>query len=105
MIRNPDILTSVANRPSPPFTVGFAAETDEPVEHARSKLASKNIDLIAVNEISGTNNPFGNDENALILIDKESETNLGCGSKQLLAKKLIKEISLRYHAKNSTSNS
>nr|ADI22154.1 phosphopantothenoylcysteine synthetase/decarboxylase [uncultured gamma proteobacterium HF0200_24F15] len=105
LIRNPDILTSVANRPSPPFTVGFAAETDEPVEHARSKLASKNIDLIAVNEISGTNNPFGNDENALILIDKESETNLGCGSKQLLAKKLIKEISLRYHAKNSTSNS
>ena len=105
LVRNPDILATVAGRSSPPFTVGFAAETEEPVAQARQKLEAKKVDLMVANQVGGENSPFGRDDNALILVESQGETDLGRGSKQALAQCLVREIASRYHAKHSTPGS
>ena len=63
MERTIDILHAVAQRPDRPYTVGFAAETNNVEEHARAKLERKNLDLIAANEV-GDNKVFEQDDNA-----------------------------------------
>ena len=66
LVRNPDILKSVANLQNRPFCVGFAAETNNVEEHARGKLADKKLDMIAANHVGDANNPvFGSNTNAL----------------------------------------
>jgi phosphopantothenoylcysteine decarboxylase/phosphopantothenate--cysteine ligase len=101
LVRNPDILATVAGRSSPPFTVGFAAETENPVTQARQKLESKKVDLMVANRVGGEDSPFGRDDNALILVESQGETDLGRGSKQTLAQCLVREIASRYHAKHT----
>ena len=105
LVRTPDILATVAGRSSPPFTVGFAAETEEPVAQARQKLEAKKVDLMVANQVGGENSPFGRDDNALILVESQRETDLGRGSKHALAQYLVREIASRYHAKHSTPSS
>ncbi len=105
LIRNPDILSTVASSDSSPFTVGFAAETDNVIEEARKKIKLKNIDVIVVNRVGTHDCPFGKDDNQLTLIDRETELEMGRDSKTALAQHLISEISSRYHAKHSNSNS
>ena len=102
LVRNPDILASMAARPSPPFTVGFAAETEGTINNARHKLERKKVDLMVANHIEGKDKPFGSDRNALVLIDQNTEFDLGQDTKINLAKILVAEIAKRFHAKNST---
>ncbi len=104
LVRNPDILARVAQSPKRPFTVGFAAETDQAIPNARDKLQRKGLDLIAVNQINATNNPFGSEENHLVLISKTDEIDLGRDSKTALAEHLIAEIAHRYHDQHSTED-
>ena len=101
LVRNPDILARVAQQQKRPFTVGFAAETDQPIAYAREKLHNKGLDLIAVNQIDEANNPFGSDQNRLVLISKTGEIDLGLDSKTALAEQLISEIAHRYHDQHS----
>jgi len=102
LVRTPDILARVAQQVKRPFTVGFAAETDQAIANAREKLHNKGLDLIAVNQIDETNNPFGSEENHLVLISKTDEIDLGRDSKAVLAEQLISEIAHRYHDQHST---
>ncbi len=104
LVRNPDILALVAQNPKRPFTVGFAAETDQAIPNARDKLQRKGLDLIAVNQINATNNPFGSEENHLVLISEMDEIDLGRDSKTALAEHLIAEIAHRYHDQHSTQD-
>lgn len=97
LVRNPDILAMVAAADNPPFTVGFAAETQNLEAHARKKLEAKGIDLIAANPVGGENSAFNADENELMLIDRKQIVTLPRASKTLLAQQLIKEIANRYH--------
>ena len=105
LVRNPDILATVAAGNNPPFTVGFAAETDDPVVNARVKLEQKNLDLIAVNPVGGENGPFGSDDNSLVLVARDGETDLGRDRKTTLARRLTEEIARRYHEKHPAKNS
>jgi phosphopantothenoylcysteine decarboxylase/phosphopantothenate--cysteine ligase len=102
LVRTPDILARVAQQVKRPFTVGFAAETDQAIENAREKLHNKGLDLIAVNQVDETNNPFGSEENRLVLISQTDEIDLGRDSKTVLAEHLISEIARRYHDQHST---
>ncbi|MCW5941728.1 MAG: bifunctional phosphopantothenoylcysteine decarboxylase/phosphopantothenate--cysteine ligase CoaBC [Fimbriimonadaceae bacterium] len=86
MVRNPDVLASLsraATLPRPVF-VGFAAEPDEGLEHARRKLAEKGLDAIAVNDVSGLGVGFEAPDNALTLLApgvleaSGRQTKLGC---------------------------
>ncbi|HXK55382.1 MAG TPA: bifunctional phosphopantothenoylcysteine decarboxylase/phosphopantothenate--cysteine ligase CoaBC, partial [Gammaproteobacteria bacterium] len=68
LVRNPDILATVAARPKPPFTVGFAAETERPVEYAQEKRKAKGVDMIAANLVAAAEGGFERDENSLIVL-------------------------------------
>ncbi len=97
LVRNPDILAEVAARADRPFTVGFAAETDDVLGYARRKLEEKRLDLIAANTV-GAGQGFEVDDNALTLLWPGGQRELPRASKAALARDLIAVIAQRLHA-------
>ena len=97
--RTPDILAEVAQLPRRPFTVGFAAETERLEVHAREKLRTKNLDLIAANQV-GKDLGFDVDENALLVLWADGQQQLDKAPKRSLAQRLISLIADHYHAKH-----
>ena len=93
---NPDILAAVAALPERPFCVGFAAESGDVARHAREKLVRKNVPLIVGNLGPAT---FGQDDNALLLVDANGEREVPGGGqradKLVLARALVAEIAQR----------
>jgi phosphopantothenoylcysteine decarboxylase/phosphopantothenate--cysteine ligase len=89
---NPDILATVANAPSPPYCVGFAAETENVTDNARRKLKAKNVPLIVANKAQEV---FGTDSGELSLIDERGVTLLPHDDKLAQARRLIAEIASR----------
>jgi len=68
---NPDILASLAQgKKRPRVVVGFAAETEKLVEHAKVKLAAKGCDFILANDVSEGSGTFGGDRNKVVLVEK-----------------------------------
>ena len=104
LTRNPDILAAVAKHEPRIFTVGFAAETDDLETNARAKLTAKDVDLVAANRV-GDGFGFESDDNEILLVDHAGTTALARASKSRLARALIHEIALRYHAESRTQNS
>lgn len=105
LVRNPDILGSVANRAGDrPFCVGFAAETDDVAGYARAKLAAKKLDLIAANHVGQTDSGFDSERNALQVFWPGGEQQLPLAPKPVLARQLIELIGQRYHARHRTEN-
>ncbi len=98
--RTPDILASVTALKPAPFTVGFAAETENLEQHARQKLATKNLDIVAANRV-GADLGFGTDENSLLLVEPGAVTELPMQPKAKLARALIAHVAARYRAKHS----
>ena len=92
LVRNPDIVESITRLARRPFTVGFAAETDDLEHNAREKLERKNLDLIAANRVGGLSGGFESDKNQLILIERGGATELPAGTKRQLARALIHHI-------------
>ncbi|ACL71205.1 bifunctional phosphopantothenoylcysteine decarboxylase/phosphopantothenate--cysteine ligase CoaBC [Thioalkalivibrio sulfidiphilus] len=101
--RNPDILATVAALPGGPFTVGFAAETQDLERHARTKLMKKGLDLIAANDVSNGQG-FDVDENALTLLWPGGGTTLERQPKERLARQLVTVIAQRMGEANSRFN-
>ncbi len=95
--RTADILAEVAALDPGPFTVGFAAETDNLADYARAKLAAKKLDMIAANRV-GDGLAFGTDDNELELFWPGGTKPLARASKTELAEQLIAQIAERYHA-------
>lgn len=90
--QNPDILASVAALPSPPYCVGFAAESENLLEHGAAKRRKKNIPLLVGNIGHQT---FGRDDNELVLFDDAGHHPLPRASKEALADMLVGEIARR----------
>ena len=98
LVRSPDTLASIAALPKPPFTVGFAAETNDVAAHARDKLERKRIDMIAANQV-GRDCGFDRETNALTVYwPGGGELALGEGGKSQLARRLVDLIADRYRA-------
>ena len=96
LVKNPDIIASVAHlTANRPFVVGFAAETQNVAEYAKSKLQRKNLDIICANDVSG-GQVFGQDQNALHLFWQNGEKILPLAEKGKLAELLVTEIVERY---------
>ncbi|MGL5290628.1 MAG: bifunctional phosphopantothenoylcysteine decarboxylase/phosphopantothenate--cysteine ligase CoaBC [Vibrionaceae bacterium] len=96
LIKNPDIVAAVANLPkNRPFTVGFAAETQNIEQYAKQKLLSKNLDLICANDVAN-GQVFNEDDNALHLYWPHGDKKLPRSSKIELAEKLVCEINALY---------
>ena len=100
LVRNVDILAEVASGDHPPFTVGFAAETEKLKFHAREKLTRKSLDMIAANPVGGPNLGFGVDTNALRVFWKDGEADLGEASKTELAQRLVALVAERFREKH-----
>lgn len=98
LVRNPDIIAEVARQQPKPFVVGFAAETDRVLEHARQKLVAKNLDLIITNDVAAPGIGFESDENAVTMIDIQGQHVFPRASKTQLAHQLIADIAHRYRA-------
>lgn len=99
LVKNPDIVAQVAQlRERRPYTVGFAAETEQLARYAVAKLHDKQLDLICANDISVVDQGFHCETNALHLYWSQGEKRLPLTSKSELAHQLIDEIIQRYHA-------
>ena len=117
---NPDILAEVAGLARAPFTVGFAAETENLLDNARIKLQNKKLDMIAANQV-GEGLGFNVDENELQVFwqarnqgqNNQTEENQARGNqilehqtlkrapKEKLARQLIQVIANCYYEKKS----
>ncbi|MGD8556755.1 MAG: bifunctional phosphopantothenoylcysteine decarboxylase/phosphopantothenate--cysteine ligase CoaBC [Chromatiales bacterium] len=99
LVRNPDILADVAALANGPFTVGFAAETDNVVAYADEKRQRKRIDMIAANDVSNRSvGGFDSDENALHVLWEGGQQELPMTGKLRLARQLVELISQKIHA-------
>ncbi|HEY9034774.1 MAG TPA: bifunctional phosphopantothenoylcysteine decarboxylase/phosphopantothenate--cysteine ligase CoaBC [Pseudomonadales bacterium] len=93
LVKNPDIVASVAALPQRPFVVGFAAETEQLLAHAGDKLQRKNLDMIIANDVSDSRIGFNSDHNAVTVISRgASPLPLPACSKTELARQLVQLI-------------
>ncbi len=99
LVRNPDIIADVAKQCI--FTVGFAAETEKLMEHAKAKLKQKNLNMIAANIVE-KDKGMAADDNTLTVIWPEGQKDLAVVSKYQLACQLIEIIARNYeqHSRN-----
>lgn len=96
LVRNPDILATLAGRTDRPFSVGFAAETQNLLDYAARKLKDKNLDLIVANDVANPSIGFNSEENAITIIDRELHpTSFAQSSKGKIARQLIAFIADR----------
>ncbi|SQH74196.1 fused 4'-phosphopantothenoylcysteine decarboxylase; phosphopantothenoylcysteine synthetase, FMN-binding [Shewanella benthica] len=89
LVRNPDILATVASHSPRPFTLGFAAETQDVERYAKDKLLRKKLDMIAANDVSNPELGFNADNNALKVIWAKGQKDLPPTDKQTLAGQLL----------------
>ena len=105
LIPNEDILASVAGRKNPPFTLGFAAETENLLEYAQAKLERKKLDVIAANLVGAQEGGFGAEKNALTVVWNEGKVILPMQDKRKLARELVDIVARLYlQKKNNTDN-
>jgi phosphopantothenoylcysteine decarboxylase/phosphopantothenate--cysteine ligase len=95
MLRSKDILASVAALEAAPFTVGFAAETENLREYALAKLENKRLDMIIANQV-GRDCGFDHDENTVCVYTPDSHQSFPMTAKAELARELIEVIAKRY---------
>ncbi|KZZ41788.1 hypothetical protein A3759_23225 [Thalassolituus sp. HI0120] len=96
MVKNPDVVATIAQHEQRPFTVGFAAETQDVETYARGKLEKKNLDMIIANDVSRTDIGFNSDENAVTAIWSQGQQAFAAMSKTTLARQLVDLIAHRY---------
>ncbi|AXB30228.1 bifunctional phosphopantothenoylcysteine decarboxylase/phosphopantothenate--cysteine ligase CoaBC [Vibrio campbellii] len=93
MVKNPDIVATVANMTEQrPFTVGFAAETNDVETYARGKLVKKNLDMICANDVSVEGQGFNSNDNAITLFWSEGEQALALESKEALSFRILEKM-------------
>ena len=92
--KTPDILSDVAaSRTNGLTVVGFAAETNNVVEYARSKMQKKNLDIVVANDITQAGAGFNSDTNiATILVKDGKEIEIPLTSKADMANQILDEI-------------
>ena len=97
LVKNPDIIAEVAALTSKrPYTIGFAAETQDVAQYAKDKLKRKNLDLICANNVAIQGQGFNADENALTIYWQDGEEDLPLAAKSTLAQTLIAFIYQKY---------
>jgi len=94
LVANPDLLAELGKqrKGSRPLLVGFAAETEDLIENAREKLASKRCDLIVANDVSEPNAGFSVDTNHVQLVDADGEVEVPPAPKSEVAHRILDRI-------------
>ncbi|MDO4251179.1 MAG: bifunctional phosphopantothenoylcysteine decarboxylase/phosphopantothenate--cysteine ligase CoaBC [Moraxella sp.] len=93
LIKNPDILATISKTYPHILSVGFAAETQDTENYALGKLAAKNLDMIALNDVSDSSIGFGSDDNAMTVFFAKKYAKdkviLPKASKDVIAQRLV----------------
>ncbi|BFM50598.1 bifunctional phosphopantothenoylcysteine decarboxylase/phosphopantothenate--cysteine ligase CoaBC [Marinomonas sp. THO17] len=92
LVKNPDIIATIAKQQGAKCMVGFAAETQDVITYAKSKLERKGLDIIIANDVSRSDIGFNQDENQVTVISKEQTWFPEKASKQQLAVQLVEHI-------------
>ena len=97
LVPNKDILKEVTKIENPPFTVGFAAETDNLIAYAKKKLVEKKLDMIVANDVSG-GLVFGGDYNQVYIISKNNSEPIFISQalKSDVARAILKQVAENY---------
>ncbi len=95
LVKNPDILASVARLHNGPFTVGFAAETENLVAYAMEKLEKKRLDMVVANLV-GKGRGFDSDENSVEVFWRNGRQSFPLAEKGQLAQALVALIAEKY---------
>lgn len=95
LVKNPDIIATVAAQENKPFCVGFAAETQDVVTYARGKLEKKKLNMVVANDVSSQHIGFNSDDNAIIIIDHDASTEYSQASKYVLSQKILEHIAAK----------
>ncbi|ENX39573.1 bifunctional phosphopantothenoylcysteine decarboxylase/phosphopantothenate--cysteine ligase CoaBC [Acinetobacter courvalinii] len=96
LVKNPDIVATIAQQEERPFMVGFAAETQNVEEYAAGKLVAKKLDMIACNDVSRPDIGFASDQNAMTVFFAQSyhmkKRELEKATKQEISQQLVESI-------------
>ena len=96
LVKNPDIVATIAQQQQRPFMVGFAAETQNVETYAAGKLVAKKLDMIACNDVSRPDIGFASDENAMTVFFADAyplpKRELEKASKQAIAQQLVQAM-------------
>lgn len=103
LVRTQDILKELGQRKKAhQLLMGFAAETQNFEQNAKQKLDAKNLDIIALNDVSRKGEGFGADNNNIVLYDRSGQkTDLGSAHKALLAKQIVASLFEHYQNINA----
>lgn len=96
LVRNPDIIASVASLDAPPFVVGFAAETHNVLGYAADKMRRKKMNLVVANDVGDQEIGFSSDSNEVTVIGEDLEEPLPRASKKVVSGKLLSIIAQRF---------
>lgn len=92
LVRTPDVLLEASRKVGGagkgPVLVGFAAETERVLEHAREKLARKDLDFIVANDVTGQGAGFGADTNRVTVLSRQGEAREFHGTKREVAARI-----------------
>ena len=89
LIKNPDIISEVAQLAAKPFVVGFAAETNDIVSNGKDKLRRKGLDMLFANNATET---FNSDSIGVTALTETSEIELKEGNKNVVARNMLQLI-------------
>jgi phosphopantothenoylcysteine decarboxylase/phosphopantothenate--cysteine ligase len=93
--RTPDILSALSVQRTHQCMIGFAAETNDLIEHGTAKLQRKQLDMLVVNHVGGEHSAFGNDSNEVIVLTPNAlPVSIPRMSKRKLADTLLDRIKL-----------
>jgi len=92
LIKNPDIIAWVASQRNKPFVIGFAAETNDVLTHAQSKLLAKKLDAIIANEVGEGAKGFESDYNSVTLVTANQQVHFSNVSKKTLGFQLLSTV-------------
>ena len=97
LVENPDILATLSRHAArPALVVGFAAETENVLAHARAKLARKGCDWIVANDVSPASGVMGGDMNTVHVLDADGEETWAKAPKDEVARRLAARIAARF---------
>ncbi|WP_419833028.1 bifunctional phosphopantothenoylcysteine decarboxylase/phosphopantothenate--cysteine ligase CoaBC [Endozoicomonas atrinae] len=96
LVRNPDIIASVTGLDTPPFVVGFAAETHNVLGYAADKMRRKKMNLVVANDVGDRDIGFSSDSNEVTVIGEELEEPLPRASKKVVSRKLLQIVARRF---------
>ena len=92
LIKNPDIVATIAGSAEKPFTVGFAAETQDVLGYAREKMQRKGLDMIIANDVSQGEIGFNSNDNEVTVIWTDGEKALARANKSAIARQIVELI-------------